>query len=341
MQIRSTLKPSLVILLMLWSWEAAAQTSSRTIQITYHDNTSLWVLGQVASEAVNGVATDSTAFDASSALPVSRFQFGQLTVGLGYHADGTLASSQDAAGKVSRYDNWKRGIPQTIRHADNTSIAAVVSDQGWVTRVTDENGSSTDYGYDVMGRLSSVTPPAGDTVAWTPTTQSFVQVDTAEQGIGSGHWRQTVATGNAIKVTYFDAFWRPLVVSEYDAARPAETQSYLRYAYDSGGRATFASYPSATPNPSTGIWTEYDGLGRQTSVSQDSEHGLLVTTTTYSGDGSGPFTVVTEPGALQTRTWYQAFGTPSYEAPVRIQRPEGAVTQINRDVFGKPLSIVR
>ncbi len=132
-----------------------------------------------------------------------------------------------------------------------------------------------------------------------------------------------------------------MVVSEYDAARPAETQSYLRFAYDGSGRTIFASYPSDAPGPSTGIWTEYDGLGRQSSVGQDSEHGLLVTTTAYSGDGSGPYTVVTEPGVGQTRTWYQAFGTPTYESPIRIQRPEGGVTHVNRDVFGKPLSIVR
>lgn len=314
---------------------------ARTVQTAYHDNTSLWVLGQVASETVNGVTTESTTFDANSALPVARFQFGQLIAGFGYNADGTLANSNDAAGRTSHYGNWKRGIPQSITHADNTAILAVVNDHGWVTRVTDENGSSIDYGYDLMGRISNVTLPTGDTVAWTPTTQVFEQVGAAEHGIAGGHWRQTLATGNAIKVTYFDALWRPLVVSEYDAARPAETQVYTRFAYDSGGRAIFASYPSDAPNPSAGIWTEYDGLGRQSSLSQDSEQGLLVTTTAYSGDGTGAFTLVTEPGGLQTRTWYQAYGAPTYESPIRIQRPEGAVTQINRDVFGKPLSIVR
>lgn len=96
-----------------------------------------------------------------------------------------------------------------------------------------------------------------------------------------------------------------------------------------------------THHPATGIWTDYDGLGRPIATGQDSEHGLLITATYYLSDGAGPYTVVTEPGGLQTRTWYQMFGTPTYENPVRIQRPEGAVTHINRDVFGKPLSIVR
>lgn len=320
---------------------AAAQQYSRSVQMTYHDNTSLWVLGQAAAQTINGIDVESVTFDATTALPLTRSQFGQLAVTMTYNADGTLASSRDAAGNTTGFESWKRGIPQKIIHADGTSITAVVSDQGWVTQATDENGNGTSYGYDSMGRINSITPPSGDTVAWTPTGQSFEQVAATEQGIAGGHWRQTVTTGNAVKVTYFDALWRPLVVWEYDAARAADTQSYIRFAYDSGGRTVFASYPSASPNPATGVWTEYDALGRAISIAQDSEQGVLVTTTAYQADAAGPYTLVTEPGGLQTRTWYQTFGAPTYDTPVRIQRPEGAVTSIDRDVFGKPLSIVR
>jgi YD repeat-containing protein len=323
------------------TFTAAAQQHLRTVQMTYHDNVGLWVLGQVATQTINGIGVESVGFDPGNALPLTRSEFGRLTMSMSYNADGTLASSRDAAGNATGFENWKRGIPQKIVHADGTSINAAVNDQGLITQVTDENGSTTSYGYDSMGRVSSITPPSADTVAWTPTTQAFEQVAVPEQGISGGHWRQTVTTGNAVKVTYFDALWRPLIVWDYDAARVAETQTYSRFAYDSGGRTVFASYPSATPNPASGVWTGYDAVGRAISVAQDSEQGLLITTTAYLADGAGPYTVVTEPGGQQTRTWYQSFGTPAYDTPVRIQRPEGDVTSINRDVFGKLLSIYR
>lgn len=330
-----------IIALAVSQASPALAQQSRTVQLSYHDNTTRWILGQVAAQTVNGVVTESASFDATSALPLTRSSFGQLIISMGYNADGTLASSRDAAGNTTRYESWKRGVPQRIVHPDGSAIASAVNDHGWIAQVTDENGNATGYAYDSMGRITTVTPPAGDTVAWTPTTQTFQSVASTEQGIAGGHWRQTVKTGNAVKITYYDALWRPLVVWEYDSARVADTQSYTRMAYDSSGRTVFMSYPSASPNPATGIWTDYDGLGRPIATGQDSEHGLLITATSYLSDGAGPYTVVTEPGGLQTRTWYQMFGTPTYESPVRIQQPEGAVTQINRDVFGKPLSIVR
>jgi len=320
---------------------AMAQQYSRSTRITYYDHAGQWVLGQISDRTVNGVSVESTTFDTVTALPVTQSSYGKLQSTLAYNPDGTLSASRDAAGNATHYGNWKRGVPQTITNADGTTQSAVVNDRGWITQVTDENGSVMQYGYDSMGRISSITPPTGDTVNWTPTTQVFESVGNVEHGIAAGHWRQTITTGNAVKVTYFDALWRPLIVWEYDAARLSETQSFLRFAYDSAGRAIFASYPSASSSPTSGIWTEFDALGRTIASSQDSEQGLLITTTTYGADATGPYTVVTEPGGAQTRSWYQVFSTPSYDVPIRVQRPNGAVTTIARDIFGKPESIIR
>ncbi|NEK70714.1 MAG: type IV secretion protein Rhs, partial [Xanthomonas perforans] len=117
--------------------------------------------------------------------------------------------------------------------------------------------------------------------AWNSTAQTFERVGSDEYGIGAGHWRQTVTTGNAQKITYFDALWQPLLTREYDAANLAGTLRTKRFAYDHEGRAVFASYPSSTEAASTGIWTEFDVVGRPTAVSQDSEQGLLTTITQY------------------------------------------------------------
>lgn len=171
MRNRSSCCGKIVLLSACVAGPAMAQQYSRTEQVTYYDNTSAWVLGQVATRAINGIVAESTTFDSATALPVTRSEFGILKTRLAHSADGNLASSTDGAGNTTRYGNWKRGIPQSITRPDGTTQAAVVSDQGWITQITDENGSTTSYGYDSMGRINRITPPAGDAVNWTPTTR--------------------------------------------------------------------------------------------------------------------------------------------------------------------------
>jgi len=329
------------ILAVLLPVAASAQTYSRTEVITYHDNTSKWVLGQVASRTINGTVVESTTFSATTAQPLTHSAYGKLQQTLTYNTDGTVATVKDGNNNVTTLGSWKRGIPQSITFADGKTRSAVVNDSGWITQVTDENGYATNYTYDAMGRLASIVYPTGDSTAWNTTTQAFVQVNAVEYGIPAGHWRQTVKTGNGMKISYFDALWRPLLVREYDAGDVTATQRFTGYEYDHEGRVVFASYPSTVSNPDKGVWTTYDALGRVKSVSQDSEQGLLTTTTSYLNNTAGPYTLVTAPGGGQTRTWYQMFDQPRYDAPVKITHPEGAVTTINRDVFGKPTSIVR
>ncbi|OCG79938.1 hypothetical protein XEULMG905_22845, partial [Xanthomonas euvesicatoria] len=86
------------------------------------------------------------------------------------------------------------------------------------------------------------------------------------------------------------------------------------------------------------IWTEFDVVGRPTTISQDSEQGLLTTITQYL---PGAQTLVTNPRGAQTRTGYQVFDQPVYDAPVWVQLPESARTSITRDVFGKAITIER
>jgi YD repeat-containing protein len=318
-----------------------AQQSSRTESLIYHHDTANWVLGQVSQRAVNGIVVEQAAYDAASALPTQTWRYGKPVHALTYHADGTLATVADGRGNTTALADWKRGVPRSITQADGTSQSAEVSDEGWITRITDENGTSTVYGYDGMGRLAGITYPAADTVDWLPTTQAFEQIGADEYGIPGGHWRQTVVTGNAVKIRYFDALWRPLLEREYDSNQPDETSRYIRFAYDGEGRPLFTSYPSAVADATIGTWTEYDALGRVGASSQDSEHGVLITTTGYGTDAAGPYTRVTKPDGTQTLTWYQAFEAPSFEAPVRVEAPEGEVTVISRDVFDKALSITR
>ena len=324
--------------------------------ILYDDDTVHWVLGRVAQRTVDGLVAAQTTFDANR-LPWKTYAFGKLKNTFTYNADGTIATVADGNGNVTTYSNWKRGIPQTVHFPatpespSGATRSAAVRDEGWIASVTDENGFATSYAYDPMGRITQVTYPDNDSVAWKPTTSVFEPVGAAEYGIAAGHWRQTVSTGDARKVTLFDALWRPVLVREYDAANVAGTDHYVATAYDKAGRVADASYPlGAAPTMTTsatwllggtrpnGVRTGYDALGRPTSVQQDSELGVLTTTTEYL---DGFKRRVTDARGHATTEQFMARDTPTFDTPVQVDAPEGQITRIGRDTFGKPTTITR
>lgn len=322
----------------------ALTRGGRAEAIVYSDNLSKWVLGQVAQRTVAGVVAEQTTFT-TNAQPWKLYSFGKLQQTLTYDTDGTLQTVTDGNSHTTTLSQWYRGIPKRIDHADNKYQAALVDANGWLTQVTDENGHATVYSHDAMGRLSGITYPTGDSTAWNTTTIAFVPVTSIEYGIPSGHWRQTVSTGNARKVTWFDGLWRALLTREYDTGNIAATDHYSAASYDSLGRAAYTAYPVASaPTSSVGAWTlpgvrtTYDALGRVLTVKQDSEIGTLTTSSQYLSDFR---TKVTNPRGKANTTSYLTWDVPTTDYPVTIVHPEGAQTDIARDAFGKPLSITR
>ncbi len=355
------MKQTMLAVLLALPLAAQAQSYSKTETIEYHDDTALWVLGQVKRTTTNGVETGSTTYG-WKALPWKTYTFGKLqqtysydnTSAVGTGQLGTLKTVTDGNNNVTTFGSWKRGIPQSITHADSSTQSAVVNNHGWIDAVTDENGYTTCYTYDTMGRLASITYPS-ETAAnacdateanWKKTLLTFQPVAVAEYGIPAGHWRQTVSTGAGQKITYFDALWRPLVTKELDATNGTTetlTKRFQRFAYDADGRTTFASYPGTTDALTQGTWTEYDALGRVTAVSQDSELGLLTTTTQYAGDATSAYVRTVSPKGVVTVSRHQAYDQPRYDTPVIIDQGQNLAERvgidITRDVFGKPLSI--
>jgi len=348
---------------------AQAQSWSRTETITYHDNPTLWVLGQTAkvtcvapaectpSWAPTGIVVSETGYD-TLARPVTVKAYGKLTQTLTYDTTSTVASGQlgtlktakDGNNNTTTFANWKRGIPQSITYADNSTQSAVVNNNGWIDSVTDENGYKTCYTYDTMGRLASTTYPSEtaantcDGSTWTATTYTWEYRNVAEHGLPAGHWLRRNHTGNHRRNTFYDALWRPVLEHYYDGADTNATIQTRAWAYDAEGRVTFAAYPvNALTGGTTGTWTDYDALGRVTSVSQDSEQGLLTTTTQYLGDATSAYVRTVSPRGVVTVTRHQAFDQPSYDTPVLIDQGQNLTERvgidITRDVFGKPLSI--
>lgn len=332
---------------------------SRSDVVQYENSLPKWIIGQQtkvtcvspaaaapAGCGLAGTVVSETVFDALL-RPVREYEFGRLQATYSYHADGSIATIQDGNNNVTVFSDWKRGIPQTVQFADGSTQLTTVSDLGEVKDAINEAGSKTCYGYDVMGRLSSVTYPSQNTATacntdkWAQTLQSFSQVAVAEYGIPAGHWRQSVSTGAGQKITYFDAMWRPVLVKELDASNgttEASTKRFQRFAYDQQGRQTFVSYLGATDALTTGIWNEYDILNRVTSSSQDSDGPQLVTLTEYL---SGFKTRVTNPKGQVSTTSFEAYDQPNTELPSLIVEPGDVQTSFIRNSFGKVLAITR
>ncbi len=318
--------------------------SSRTDLTTYDNNTNLWVLGQVKSvqNSNSGVTVFTKTYYPATALLQNVYSYGLFEQSYTFGTDGNIATVTDGNNHVLTLSNYYRGVPRLLQFPNSTSKTALVDNEGHVTAITDEIGNAVGFAYDPMGRLATITQPSADTVAWAPTTITFAPVAISEYGLSAGHWKQTVSTGNARKVTYFDGFWQPVLTQEYDAASPSTTTRFSSKTFDFAGRATFGSYPvaaiSAYNSVVPGAHNYFDGLGRPTSSVQDSELGPLTTSYAYL---TGFQTRVTNPRNYSTTTSYQVFGSPDTSHPTLIQSPEGVTTTITRDVFGKPLTLTR
>jgi YD repeat-containing protein len=278
----------------------------------------------------------------------TRARFGQTLMTYTFNSAGQLASFEDGNSHTTSLSNYHRGIPQSILYPDNTSESLVVDDFGQIKSITDQANHTTSYSYDPIGRISQITYPYDSTVdsaVWNAKYFTYTYVTSLERGVAAGHWDRTTTTGSAVTTTYFDAMWRPVLS---DTSIPG-TDISTGTAYDWQGKTTFASYPvSGAASLSTlladpGTHNTYDALERVTQVQQDSELGALTTMTAYL---SGAGKQVTDPNSNVTTTNYQVFDEPSYNAPIKVQvagafNPNLTTQVINRDVYGKPLSITQ
>jgi YD repeat-containing protein len=319
-----------------------ASQSSIEETTTYLNDTNLWLLGlplQVSNKTTGEV--ESTNTYATKDTLLTRARFGQTLMHYTFNSAGQLASFTDGNGHTTTLGNYKRGVPQAIGYPDNTSETLTVDDFGQISTITDQAGHATSYSYDPVGRITGISYPSGDEVAWLPTTFAYSFVTGAERGVTANHWRRTTVSGNAKAVTYFDAMLRP-VLSDTDIGSTVAASTLTTY--DSKGQKVFSAYPSATALTFTqtptvaGSKSTYDALGRVTQVQQDSELGTLTSSTAYL---PGARQQVTDPKGNVTTTSYQVFDSPSDDTVIKIQAPAGITQAITRDLYGNPLSITQ
>ncbi|WP_374437623.1 BPSL0067 family protein [Inhella sp.] len=318
---------------------------SRTERTSYNDHLGHWVMGQIASvtEVAVGQVMEANSYYPATALKATTSRFGKQIEAFEYNPDGTLAVVRDQANRPIQLLQHKRGKPQTVLYPDGTSESQVINNLGNADSRTNAAGSTTTYQYDAMGRVSAVIYPTGDPVGYSPTIQTFEQVGSSEFGIAAGHWRQTISTGNARKVRFFDALWRERLEWSYDAGNSAATSKFEETRYDKLGKTSFVSYPQRTFGTVDGAiggqTTTNDALGRPTLQVASSELGNLSTVITYPANLFQR--VVKNPRNFSTTYAFQAFETPSEDSIAQISAPEGVTLTIQRDVFGKALHMTR
>ena len=318
---------------------------SKTEVTEYHHDLTNWVLNQPyrTYNASNGVILSRTEYTAK-AQPSQQFAFEKLQSTLTYNTDGTLATAKDGRNNTTSFSNWKRGIPQSISFADGSTKSAVVDDNGWVRSITDENGYVTGYGYDAMGNVAAINYPQETNLNYHITTRIFEQVQSVEYGLAAGHWRERIETGNAKKVTFYDALFRPVAIQSEDTANSAGTFSWTMKRYDANGNVIATSYPK---NPYESGWntiydnlpgtrTQYDALDRPTRNEQDSELGVLATVTEYL---TGFQVRTTNPRGYQTTNGYEVYDAPSYDALAWSAQPENKTVEMGRNFAGLPMWI--
>ncbi len=324
---------------------------SRTETLEYQDLLNLWVVGLPTRTLVDGVEASRTEYDANG-LPQHSYRFGRRDRTYTYHLSGEQAGRvhtiADGVGSITTLTDWHRGIPRNIEFADSKVRSATVNNFGWITSITDEENDSTSHSYDSMGRITSTTYPQDPGSAYAPTTRTFAPIAGSEFGLPIGSWKQTIATGNYRKHIWFDGLWRPLLEREWDSTDEATTARLTARGYDARGELRFESYAQTTAANyaafTQGRRSLYDGLRRLRRTQADSELGAITHTWNY----LSPFVLEEINGnGNVTRSRFQAFDTPGTEHPIEVIRGFGApaaeqsTTSTERDVYGKPMRIIR
>lgn len=298
------------------------------------------------------VETEYAQFNSSNQLlPAKRYSEGLLVdTYRSYHADGNLKKvelnaplTSGEGNRTIEYSDYYRGTARTTKvksrlSAKELQITKEVDDNGWVTSVTDLNGTTTGYAYDLLGRIKSVDITDDVNRSWYDTLYSWndntntrtilkCKLDSSRKSCSG----ETVFK----KTEYYDNLLRLTKIKHQDMLNSSALSStrYQNFEYDYLNNPTFTSHVSANSDEDKGSWANYDDLGR-----------IISTITSGVGTVNHDYLSnnrirVTDAKGNTTTTTYQAFGFPNYSRPVKIESPEGVTTSLDIDVFGLTHSI--
>ena len=275
-------------------------TQTRVTTLTYFIDTAKWIIHQKKDETTDTIGTITRTFDPKGNL-LSVVRYGVPTA-YTYTAEGDVDNRTDARSNTVSYSNYFRGVPQTESHPEGVTITREVSPAGNVLSETDGESSATNYSYDGLNRITSITHAIGNpvTVVWSPTSR-------------------TATRGPLQEVTTFDSFGRRVSVTQTGGADGPVTQTF---AYDPIGRRVFVSYP----NSLRGTHYQYSAADHLLTM----RHATLANgSDPQSGQGyfhAGHTLTVTNERGFETKYTFRGWGDPYRMELMKIEPPEAAAT---------------
>lgn len=267
------------------------EVSSRTVGFTYDNKLTngKYILGLVKEEIYAGLVGNNkivrnfddkgnlsteTRFAEFDSNGVAKANTGSVSK-YGYWPTGDLEWRKNPRGYTEYFNNYKRGLAQTVTNFEGNSMTRIVNDDGTVASEKDFRGNSTTFKYDAAGRVKYVTYPEGNAkiIQWTGNTEKEGWDSAGTQLLGSA-WTETV----------LDGFGRPVSISEKAIVSGAEKLDRVvdKRRYDAFGRTNYVahSYSPSAGEVEKGMLYEY---GRYGDLSGTSESDVF--TTYYRGLG--------------------------------------------------------
>ena len=272
---------------------------TRTTTLTYrHFAGATWLADRAATEMVDGLAVSAFGY-ADTGFLLAKTVLG-VTTSYTPDAHGNVASQTDANNHTTTFDyDW--GAVTAVRTPAYTVEYGVNPDG--TTAWARQNGHTTTFTYDDLGRQTAVQPPAGHA-----TTTSY-----ASDGSSV-----TTTRGPSSVVSFLDGFGRS--VTTRNSVNVQTTVSY-----NALGLVTAASYPHVGSGPQTTF--AYDTLGRVTR--KEHPDGAAVT---YVYDGLTA-SLTDEEGRVTTQVW-EASGTPAGARLRAVADADGHTTSYSYNTFG-------
>jgi len=300
--------------------DAALTGDERTRTSTYGYNTGAYIVSLPLSEATysgtsataqaridesrsyyDGATTPSVAPTRGNVTQTDRWnnQTGGYVVAsrTQYDGFGNVTQVTDARGATTTttYDATYHLFPTRTCNALTQCTASTWDPAlGVATDVTDENGGVTHTGYDVLGRKTSETDPAGATTTW-----QFVGVgDPASQ-----HVHQALPDGSADGLwndTYTDGLDRVYRVVKEGPTSGVTYEQDTQYGDGSARPQKVSLWHQSGQTP---VWEThtYDGAGRQTRITHADGSATGVT---YTNDASGkPYTIAVDELGHEHASW--------------------------------------
>ncbi|MDA8078295.1 MAG: PKD domain-containing protein [Nitrospiraceae bacterium] len=282
---------------------------ARTSSISYWTNTTENIVRNKPSSVTvtgsyAGSFTTAYTYDFNSGNVTQMNKYG-VTTNYSYNANGNLYYSIDANSKTTYYQ-WSYGRISQIQPSEpGTTINRVVNSNGTIASETNGRNYTAYFAYDGILRLTSITPPAGNT-----TTYSY----------SADNSTKTQTRGSYYANYYYDGFGRPSGTSDIKGI----TTNIVYKSYEVKDYST----------SNIGDRTNFDYFGRPTSVVH--QDGASIG---YSYSGSN--VTVTDEAVHYTYLYYGAFGDPDEKWLDHVYDANGTTTSYNYNMLGSVTSITQ